>query len=270
MAFVGVDFLSSALFAVSGGLKFNAVVAHFALRWGKFSIQKATRPMQQTNDFGLLDRLHRLPYFARVDGAQLTVLANQATPHHFAAGELLFGEGEPSAGLWVLESGSVKAHKFSAEGQEYVLRIFGAGDTFNDLAALDGGPNAATTTALTDGAARVIASATIAAALEADHRFALAVIKGLASRARHLVGQIEDLALRPVTARLARFLLEQATDPTLAHPAVTRALIANYLATTPESVSRSLRVLEQCGAIRFDRHRIVIVKEELLRELAMV
>ncbi len=82
--------------------------------------------------------------------------------------------------------------------------------------------------------------------------------------------QVEDLALRPVTARLARFLLTQVADPALAHPSVTRALIAGHLATTSESISRSLRVLESAGAIRFDRHRIVITQLDILREMAQV
>ena len=99
---------------------------------------------------------------------------------------------------------------------------------------------------------------------------ALAVIQGLAGRVRQLVLQIEDLALRSVTGRLARFLLEQVENPALAAPVVTRTLIASYLATTPETVSRSLRSLETIGAIRFDRHRIVIVKTDLLRELALL
>jgi CRP/FNR family transcriptional regulator, dissimilatory nitrate respiration regulator len=58
------------------------------------------------------------------------------------------------------------------------------------------------------------------------------------------VERLDDLAPRSATARLSRFLLAQAEDPTLAHPAVTRALIANHLATTPETISRSLRVRE--------------------------
>lgn len=164
----------------------------------------------------------------------------------------------------------MKAYKLSPDGDEYVLRIFGPGDTFNDLAALDGAPNAVSTSAITSATAWVIPAADFAAALEADHSLALAVIRGLVGRQRRLVAQVEDLALRPVTARLARFLLEQVKDPTLAHPSVTRALIASHLATTSESISRSLRVLERAGAIRFDRHRIVITDVAALREEAQI
>jgi CRP-like cAMP-binding protein len=79
---------------------------------------------------------------------------------------------------------------------------------------------------------------------------------------------MEDLALHSVTARLAHFLLDQIEDTTLKHPSITRALIANHLATTPESISRSLRVLENAGAIRFDRHRIIITQPDILRQQA--
>jgi CRP-like cAMP-binding protein len=212
--------------------------------------------------------LRQLPYFADVAAPSLHELARKAVQRAFRPEEMIFMEGDPSAGLWIVESGRVKAYKLSPDGKEYVLRLFGPGDTFNDLAALDNAPNAASTIAIIDVTAWVIPTEVFPEALRVDHELSLAVIRGLVGRVRHLVGRSEDLALRSVTARLAHFLLEQVDDPSLAHPAVTRALIAGHLATTPESVSRSLRALEDAGAIRFDRHRIVIVQPDLLRQQA--
>jgi len=219
------------------------------------------------SDYTVPSMLRQTPWFAHVPESQLASLAQQAVRRTFVPGEVIFLEDEPSAGLWIVGSGRVKAYKLSPGGQEYILRFFGPGDTFNDLAALDNTPNAASTMAVTDVSAWVIPTAVFTQAVRADHELALAVLQGMVGRVRDLVGRVEDLALRPVTARLARFLLEQIDDPTLAHPAVTRALIANHLATTPESISRSLRVLEKAGAIRFDRHHIIINDTSLLREL---
>lgn len=218
------------------------------------------------SNFSVHSMLQQMPYFAHVAETTLNELAQQAVPRPFAANEMIFLEGEPSAGLWIVETGRVKAYKLSPDGQEYILRFFGPGDTFNDLAALDNTPNAASTTAVTDVSAWMIPTAVFTTILHADHELALAVLQGLVGRVRHLVGQVEDLALRPVTARLAHFLLEQLEDPGLAHPSITRALIANHLATTPESISRSLRVLEKKGALRFDRHRIIIVQPDILHQ----
>ena len=224
--------------------------------------------MAETSDFSVTAMLRQLPYFTQAAGSALAELAAQATRRSLRRQETIFLEGEPSAGLWIVENGCVKAYKLSPDGQEYILCFFGPGDTFNDLAALDGMPNAVNATAVTDLTTWVIPAAVFAAALQADHALCLAVTMGLTGRVRHLVERLEDLALRSATARLARFLLAQAEDPTLAHPAVTRALIANHLATTPETISRSLRVLEQAGAIRFDRHRIVITQPDALRAMS--
>lgn len=220
------------------------------------------------SEFSLPSLLRRFPYFAHAAEPQLSRLANHAIHHPLSPGRVIFLEGDESLGLWILEKGRVKAYKLSPDGQEYILRFFGPGDTFNDLAALDGAPNDVNTMAVTDGSAWVIPTNVFGNAIQTDHELCLAVLRGLTSRTRQLVSQIEDLALRPVTARLARFLLEQVDDPTLAHPAITRALIAKHLATTPETITRSLRVLEETGAIRFDRHNIIISQPKLLRELS--
>lgn len=222
------------------------------------------------SDFSVYSLLQQMPYFAHVEEPALSKLAQQAVHRTFAANEMIFLEGEPSAGLWIVENGRVKAYKLSPDGNEYILHFSGPGDTFNDIAALDGAPNPVSAMAVTDVSAWVISTADFAQALRSDHEMALAVIHGLAERVRFAAGRMEDLALHSVTARLAHFLLEQSRDQSLKHPAITRTLIANHLATTPESISRSLRILEEAGAIRFDRHRIIIIQPDILRQQAQL
>ena len=222
------------------------------------------------SEFSIRSLLEKMPYFAHVAESTLNQFAQQAAHRTFASNEIIFLEGEPSAGLWIVENGRVKAFKLSPDGQEYILHILGPGDTFNDIAALDGAPNPVSTMAVTDVSAWVIATAVFSQALQADHEMALAIIQGLTERIRFAAGRMEDLALHSVTARLAHFLLEQSENRSLKHPAITRALIANHLATTPESISRSLRILEKAGAIRFDRHRIIITEPDILHEQAQL
>ena len=222
------------------------------------------------SEFSIRSLLEKMPYFAHVAESTLNQFAQQAAHRTFASNEIIFLEGEPSAGLWIVENGRVKAFKLSPDGQEYILHILGPRDTFNDIAALDGASNPVSTMAVTDVSAWVIATAVFSQALQADHEMALAIIQGLTERIRFAAGRMEDLALHSVTARLAHFLLEQSENRSLKHPAITRALIANHLATTPESISRSLRILEKAGAIRFDRHRIIITEPDILHEQAQL
>ncbi len=222
------------------------------------------------SDFSVSTLLRQLPYFAQVADDFINHLATQAVHRTFQPDEAIFWEGEPSAGLCAVEYGRIKAYKVSPDGHEYILRFFGPGDSFNELAALDGAANPVNTMAMTEASVWMIHTAVFTAALQEDHQLCLAVLRGLVGRVRHIVGRMEDLALRPVTARLANFLLNhaEAASADLTHPAITRTLIANHLATTPESISRSLRVLEQAGAIRFDRQQILIVALDILRDQA--
>ena len=216
----------------------------------------------------LIDHLRTKPYFEGCAQATLDLLVGQALSHHFAANETIFHENDPALGMWLIETGSVKISKTNPDGIEHILHLLGAGNTFNEIASFDGGANPGNATALSESRVWLIPSESIDAALAADPALARRVIQLLANRVRGLVHQIEDLALYGVVVRLARFLLKQVEDPALSAPGVTRAAIASYLATSPETISRALRTLERNGAIRFDRHRIVIVREDLLRDLA--
>ncbi len=216
----------------------------------------------------LVDHLRALPYFEACSQATLDQLASQAVSRHFTSGEAIFHESDLALGLWLIERGSIKIFKINLDGVEHILHLLGAGNTFNDIAAFDGGANPAHAAALSEVTLWLISVESLDAALVADPLLARHVIRLLAGRVRGLVHRIEDLTLYGVVVRLARFLLQQADDPALSAPGVTRAAIAAYLATTPETISRALHTLEDSGAIRFDRHRIVIVREDLLRDLA--
>lgn len=214
--------------------------------------------------------LTTLVYFEGVSPQTVTALAGQMVRRTFAGGETIFLEGEPTAGLWIIERGRVKIYKINAEGVEHVLHILGERNTFNDIAALDGGANPANAAALSESAIWLLPHAALHTAIERDARLALNVIKSLTGRVRGLVRQIEDLALYSVIVRLARFLLQQAENEALNGPGVTRAAIAAHLATTPQTISTVLRELEAAGAISFNRHEICIVREDLLRSIAMI
>jgi CRP/FNR family transcriptional regulator len=217
------------------------------------------------------DHIGTISYFEGISADELAYATLQSQLHTFSAGEMIFLEGEQAAGLWIVEEGSVKIFKLSADGDEHILHLRGPGKTFNDVAALDGGNNPANAAALSAVAhVWLIPSDVITYILAHNNRVALNVIRLLAVRVRSLVGQIEDLTLYSVMVRLARFLLKQAVDPSLSGPGITRTAIAAHINTTPQTISNLLRSLEEAGAIKFDRHRIMIVNERILRSIAML
>ena len=218
----------------------------------------------------VLELIRALPYFRPLDEPALNHLAEQAVLRTAEAGEVLFLEGGAPAGLWMIVQGRAKIYKLNPNGLELVLRILGVGNTFNDISALDGAANPANAAALSALTAWVLPAEPLQALISGNHAVATAVVRALAGRVRGLIRTVEDLSMYSVNVRLARFLIQQAQDPSLSGPGVTRTTIAAHLATTPQTISVSLRELEATGAIEFDRHRIVILDERLLRAIAQL
>lgn len=219
------------------------------------------------------DLLRRIPYFAALPDNLLAALTEVAMERTFARGELVFLEGEPCAGLHIVGSGEVKVFKLSPQGREQILHRFVAGDTFNDVAVLDGGPNPASAGALTDATLWIIPRTQLKRLAEAHPVLAWALIESIARRARHLVGMVEDLSLRSVKSRMARLLLAEARRTPASGALdrtqmVTQAEMAARLGTVREMIGRVLRELADEGIIEFNRHRIVIVDVRNLEAVA--
>jgi CRP/FNR family transcriptional regulator, dissimilatory nitrate respiration regulator len=223
-------------------------------------------------DFSTLTRyLTAIECFALLDEPELGRLVQAAISRTYSTDEIIFQEGEIEPGLWVIEDGGVKIFKLNMDGGEQILHLLGPGDYFNLVGALDGGPNPAHAASLTLASLWFIPSVELRAAVSASPVMSLAVIDMLTGRLRRVTQHLEDLTLYPVKTRLARFLLSQAMNqPDNTAGIITRADIAGYLGTTAETVSRTLVKLQDDGAIRFDRHRVIITDAEKLRLIAFV
>lgn len=210
--------------------------------------------------------LRAVPYFADLDAGALRDLAAMARIRQYAKGETILWEGEPCDGLYVVLRGRVKVFKRSEVGREQVLLIIGPGRSFNDVPVFDAGPNPGSVAALDPSTIAILPKAQILRLVESSPAMAMAVIRILAARMRGLTIVVEDLALRSVTARVAKILLEWAGGrATLAETPVdsgvrlTQSQLAAMTGSVREVVQRALKTLEQDGAIKLSRARINVL-----------
>jgi CRP/FNR family cyclic AMP-dependent transcriptional regulator len=214
--------------------------------------------------------LSSIPYFAYLDEAALQAVAQVAVRRQYGKDEMIFLEGEPCAGLFIVEEGRIKIFKVSLDGREQVLKLLGPGEFFNEVAVLDGGPNPVSAMAALKSTMWIIARNTMLDLLGKYPALAQGIIENLAAHARHLVSLVEDLSLRTVSARLAKLLLTQAVVGDEAPRRMTQQEMAARLGTVREMVGRVLRTFEDESLIRFDRHRIIILDQEGLENKAMM
>lgn len=217
----------------------------------------------------LVRRLRTIPFFVGLDDQTIRELAQGAVWREYAAGEVVFLEGEPAKGLYHLQRGWLKITKTSLDGREQVLQLLEPGETFNAIGIFAKRPNPATAIALEPATVWILRREAVMALLEKHPQLAQHVIEKMAGRVLELVDLVEDLSLRTVTGRLARLLIEDARDGTLHRPRwYTQAEIAARLGTVPDVLQRALSGLAADGLIDVERSAIRIRDRAELETIA--
>lgn len=214
--------------------------------------------------------LRQIPLFAALGDDDLAHVAAIVVERTYERGDIILLAGARAGALHYVRSGLVKIFKTSAEGKEQVLRLIAAGHTFNDVPALDGGPNPASAAALEPSAVYLVGSAALRRLMAERPTVAQAAVQTLAAALRHLVALVEDLSFRHVTARVAKILLdqeEQAADQPARHR-LTQQEMAAMAGTAREMVGRALKELEGAGTIAMRHGRVAVLDLERLRLLA--
>jgi len=192
-------------------------------------------------------------------------LLERVVSKKYSASEMVFSEGEPCAGLFVVESGSVRIYKSSPGGREQVLSIEGPGGSIAELPVFDGGNYPESVIAIEDTVLLFVSRQDFQALCLAHPQVSLKVLKVVGGRLRRLVGIIEELSFTTVRHRLSAYLLRmakkegrkvaQGVEITL--PTNNQELAAQ-LGTVRELVSRNLSRLQAEGLITIDGRTVVL------------
>lgn len=209
--------------------------------------------------------LAKVPIFSGLAENELAFLTQHAVPRHYAAGEIVFGEGEPCLGLYVVESGHVRIFKSSSGGREHVLSVDGPGGSVAELPVFDGGSYPASVAAIDDATLLFISKPDFHALCLAHPQVALKVLRVVGARLRRLVGIIEELSFTTVRHRLALFLLRQAEKEGKRKNGGVEILLppsnqefAAQIGTVRELVSRNLSRLQAEGVLELDGRSLLI------------
>jgi CRP/FNR family transcriptional regulator len=220
------------------------------------------------------EELRKVSLFAPLSEDDMARVAAVTVERRYERGDIIILEGDRGGALYFVRSGLVKVFKSSPEGKEQVLRLIEAGRTFNDVPALDAGPNPASAAALEPSIVYATGGVELRRLIAERPGVALATVQALAGALRHLVTLVEDLSFRHVTARVAKILIEQdaSTDASGASGKATHRLTQQEMAamagTAREMVGRALKELEATGAIRIQRGRITVLSRERLETFA--
>jgi len=196
-------------------------------------------------------------WFASLPGHHQQQLLDAAVLRRLDAAQALFRRGDANSGLYAVLAGSVQIGAPGPAARDAVLGVLEPPQWFGEIACLDGGPRTHDARAWTPATLLHVPLAALLRLAQQDPLWWRQLGRLLAEKTRALFSGMEDLALQPAPARVARRLLAMSTGHgMLADGAAQRRIpvsqeqLGAMLSLTRQTVSEVLRSFEAEGWVR--------------------
>ncbi len=219
-----------------------------------------------------MELLHRVAAFSALAEDDLARVAEVAVPRRFAAGEVVFREGDESSTCYTVRSGHARAIREHGDGRSITLATFGPGDIFGELAMFDDERRSATVEAVEPTEAIAILAGDMRRLLREHPDIAVKLLSSLGRRLRETNERLARQSFQTVQSRVAAVLSqlvegaqgEGAGDGDILITS-TQAQLAQLAGSSRESASRFLAVLERAGVITQGRGKLIVHEPEALQ-----
>lgn len=202
--------------------------------------------------------LRACPLFADLEKDVVKRVAARAQSLPLRRGTVLFHQGDPSDGLYVLCSGLVRVSIVNADGDVLTLAVPEHGAPLGEMTLVSPDPRSATVTALEDSSLLHLETETMVALLAEEPGLAAHLIQFLSQRLRESNATLQKFAFENVQQRLLQKLAELGLTHGSLHEEVlvlgrkfSQSALAEMLGVTREAVNKQLRLLqdEDCISI---------------------
>lgn len=224
---------------------------------------------------GTGDLIKSAPIFKKLTSDELSLVSAIGRSKSYGSQEVVFLEGEPFAGFYVVLSGGVKIYKLSSDGGVTVLHLLGPYESFAEAPLFSGPdvyPACAETTA--ESLLYFVPKTEFMRLMEEDSSITAKITETFASRLVELNCKLGQLSVN-VEKRLARYILDEiAKNGTIRseRPAFTLSMakkdLAGQLGIAVETFSRNLRKLKDSNIVREDGSKIIVIDAVRLRKLS--
>ena len=221
-----------------------------------------------------VDHLKNVPIFSDLSDSDLTKIATKMIPREYEKGKMILLEESQGETFFIIKSGAVKVTRQSDDGREVILAILGESDFFGEMSLLDGEGRSANIVSNEDAEVLTLSRSDFLDCLETYPKIAIALLEELAIRLRKSDQHIESLSLSDSEHRIAITLIRFAQElGTIKKGEVTiRNLpfqqdIANMAGTSRETVSRTIKLLEEKNLVKKDKKDLIIYNFDEFRQL---
>jgi len=208
--------------------------------------------------------------FAGLDDVELAALSEVVSVRKIDKGQILFFDGDLATGFYLLFDGKIRVYKSNPDGKEYTIHIINPGQIFAEVAIFEGKHFPANSMAIDDSVVGYFPKDRFLNLIQNHPRISLKIIGSLSRFLREYNQMVEELALKEISARIARFLLEKSHNRAINKIKLnlSKTELAKSLGTISETLSRNLKKLKERGIIKVDGQTIVILDFDHLEAIA--
>jgi CRP-like cAMP-binding protein len=219
------------------------------------------------------DHLRNVPIFTDLSDSDLNRIASKMVSRDYEKGQMILLEESTGETFFIMTSGTVKVTRLSDDGREVILALLGESDFFGEMSLLDGEGRSANIVANEDAEVMTLSRRDFLECLETYPKIAIALLEELAVRIRKSDQQIESLSLSDSEQRIGITLIRLAEERrTIKRGDVTvqnlpyQQDIANMAGTSRETVSRTLKLLEDKKLVKRNGGDITIFNFNTFRQ----
>ncbi len=216
-----------------------------------------------------VEELRGVPVLTALDELQLERTAVKARRLHFSEGESLFSQGDIALRFFYVHRGQIKLTRVAADGNEKVIEVVSAGQTFAEALMFRDHPTYPVS-------ARSVYAAEVFSLDARDFRHmlkkstetCLVLLGDMSTRLHRLIREIDDLTLHSGTCRVASYLLSELPGDLDAYDLpLPKGVLASRLSVKPETFSRIIKQLSERGIIAVNGHHVTVHSRKELAAL---
>lgn len=217
-----------------------------------------------------LELIRRVPLFSSLTTEQANVIAEAVFKHRYKKNEVVVKQGETSNALHIFLTGGAHVVMDDGRGKEVIISILRQGDYVGEMSLIDEEPHSATIKTNMDSDILTLDRETFLSCLPDPSSFTQNMLRKLVKRLRYADQQIGSLALMDVQGRVARLLIEFATDDgagnLVVRDRISRNDLAKMVGASREMVSKVLKDFEEQGFIQNRPDGSSLIKEYIQQD----
>jgi CRP/FNR family transcriptional regulator len=226
----------------------------------------------ELRNIGIINTLRSCQIFTGLPTSDLENIVANAVIRSLQKGQYLFGEGDPAAGFYIVQKGSVNVHRVTATGKEQVIHVFRTGESFAEAALASERGYPADARAVESSQVLLVQKDGFLDLLRRQPELALRMLASMSAHLRVLVGQLEDLTLKDVETRFANWLIKRCPRPLAEKPqtielTMTKRVLAAELGTVSETFSRTLAKFREQKLVTANGKTLLILSPVRLEAL---